>query len=269
MSRGSLAAGCRTRSRRAPPGPAGRMPQSRPPGCCRYFAAPPRWGNWRGRADRTSWSWVGRGGAGAALVLIKQVLEFGALPLEPGGVQVGDVVRDDFDVELLREHAGRGDIHRTHCLLSPSLPLGDLAELVDGGAGAIALAVTEVFGKAEIVRDVHHSGDLEDRLDVRPLDHALLHNCVGCRLRQGFRDEESGGGGNQITLVIEADDGEAAGLALVRRQCAVLRHGDVLRVGRHGQWAVAIGENRVTLSGHDLAGAVELKSAVTRVTNAE
>jgi hypothetical protein len=52
---------------------------------------------------------VRRRGAGAALVLVEQVLELGALTLERRRVHVGDVVRDRLHVELLSQHAGRRD----------------------------------------------------------------------------------------------------------------------------------------------------------------
>jgi hypothetical protein len=46
--------------------------------------------------------------AGTLQGLIEQILELGALALEPGGVDVGEVVRNDVDIELLGQHAGRG-----------------------------------------------------------------------------------------------------------------------------------------------------------------
>ena len=47
--------------------------------------------------------------AGPRDLLVEQVLELGPLPLEGGGVHVGDVIGDDIDIGLLREHARRGD----------------------------------------------------------------------------------------------------------------------------------------------------------------
>jgi hypothetical protein len=51
-----------------------------------------------GRDDRAL---AGRLRAHPLDVLVQQVLELGPLPLEPDGVHVGDVVRDDLDVQLL------------------------------------------------------------------------------------------------------------------------------------------------------------------------
>ncbi len=47
---------------------------------------------------------------GNALGLVHQILEFRALTLEGGRIEVGNVVGDDFDVGLLGSHAGRGNI---------------------------------------------------------------------------------------------------------------------------------------------------------------
>ena len=52
--------------------------------------------------------------AGARDLLIEQVLKFRPLSFVGGGVHIGDVVRDDIDIGLLREHAGRGDGQGTH-----------------------------------------------------------------------------------------------------------------------------------------------------------
>src|SRR3546814_11150654 len=57
---------------------------------------------------------IRRGDARAAQVLVEQVLEFGALALEPRGAHVGDVIRDDLNIELLGQHAGSTGIERTH-----------------------------------------------------------------------------------------------------------------------------------------------------------
>jgi hypothetical protein len=51
------------------------------------------------------------------LGLVQQVGEFGPRALEAGGVDVGDVVGDDFQVELLGVHAGGGDRERFHVIL--------------------------------------------------------------------------------------------------------------------------------------------------------
>ncbi len=49
-----------------------------------------------------------------ALRLIEQVGELRPRALEGGGVDVGDVVGDDFDVQLLGVHARRCDGERFH-----------------------------------------------------------------------------------------------------------------------------------------------------------
>jgi hypothetical protein len=59
-------------------------------------------------------SLVRRGGPGPAQGLVEQVLELGPLALVAGGAQVGDVVRDDLDVEFLGHHAGGGGVESTH-----------------------------------------------------------------------------------------------------------------------------------------------------------
>ena len=53
-------------------------------------------------------------GADAHDVLVDQVLEHGPLAFEAGRVHVGDVVRNDLDIELLREHSSAGDAKGTH-----------------------------------------------------------------------------------------------------------------------------------------------------------
>src|SRR6185312_2050131 len=52
-----------------------------------------------------------------AQVLVDQVLELRPPALEAGGRHVGDVVRDDLDVGLLRLHPGAGDVERSHVCL--------------------------------------------------------------------------------------------------------------------------------------------------------
>jgi hypothetical protein len=52
-------------------------------------------------------------GAGLAHVLVQQVLEHGTRLLEAVGADVGEVVRDDVEVGLLRFEAGLGDVQRT------------------------------------------------------------------------------------------------------------------------------------------------------------
>src|SRR3546814_4850500 len=47
-------------------------------------------------------------------VLVQQILELGALALECRRAHVGDVVRDDLDIELLGHHAGRAGAEGTH-----------------------------------------------------------------------------------------------------------------------------------------------------------
>ncbi len=71
-------------------------------------------------ADRDLRALVGCLRARAAIGLIEQVLEFHALALEAIGAHVGDIVGDDFDVALLRRHAGRSDVECFH-LLFPSI----------------------------------------------------------------------------------------------------------------------------------------------------
>jgi hypothetical protein len=44
-----------------------------------------------------------------ALDLIQEIGELGPRPLEAGGIDVGDVVGDDLDVQLLGRHARRRD----------------------------------------------------------------------------------------------------------------------------------------------------------------
>ena len=52
----------------------------------------------------------GRGGEAATVKILDQkVAEFRLSPLEPRGVQVGEVVGDDLDGHLLGEHARRRD----------------------------------------------------------------------------------------------------------------------------------------------------------------
>jgi hypothetical protein len=48
------------------------------------------------------------GGAFSALSLIYQILKGGAAGFEARGVGICDIVRDNVNVCLLREHAGRG-----------------------------------------------------------------------------------------------------------------------------------------------------------------
>jgi len=45
----------------------------------------------------------------AGQILIQQVLEFSPLPLETGGVHIGQVIGYDLDIELLGQHAGGRD----------------------------------------------------------------------------------------------------------------------------------------------------------------
>ncbi len=54
------------------------------------------------------------GGAGTRDLLVKQILKLRPLPLVSGRVHIGDVVRDDIDIGLLREHAGGSDGQGTH-----------------------------------------------------------------------------------------------------------------------------------------------------------
>ena len=56
--------------------------------------------------------------AGRLDVLVEQILEFGPLLLEAGGVHVRQIVGDDFDIGLLGQHAGRGDGKSAHGLIS-------------------------------------------------------------------------------------------------------------------------------------------------------
>ncbi len=58
---------------------------------------------------------------------IEQVLELRALPLEARGVHVGDVVRDDLNVQFLRRHTGCGDAHCPHVVF---LSVGDGVQAV-------------------------------------------------------------------------------------------------------------------------------------------
>src|SRR5690606_7180064 len=69
-------------------------------------------------ADRNLCAGFRGRGPGAAVGLVEQVLELGALALEAGGAHVGDVVGDDFDIALLRGHAGRCDVESFHGLES-------------------------------------------------------------------------------------------------------------------------------------------------------
>ncbi len=57
------------------------------------------------------------GNALQPLGLVEQVGELGAGPLEACRIDVGDVVGDDFQVQLLGVHAGRGDGESSHRLL--------------------------------------------------------------------------------------------------------------------------------------------------------
>lgn len=57
-----------------------------------------------------------------AVDLVEQVGEFGARPLVAGGVDVGDVVGDDFQICLLGIHAGGGDGKCFHAL-TPQIPI--------------------------------------------------------------------------------------------------------------------------------------------------
>src|SRR5690606_28608409 len=66
--------------------------------------------------DRQDRALLGRARAGAAIGLVEQVLKLGALALEPGRAHVGDVVGDDFDIALLRAHAGGSDVQGFHGL---------------------------------------------------------------------------------------------------------------------------------------------------------
>jgi hypothetical protein len=52
--------------------------------------------------------------SGAAQILIDQILKFSPAPLEAGGRDIGDIVRNDFDIRLLGLHARRGDLQGTH-----------------------------------------------------------------------------------------------------------------------------------------------------------
>ena len=58
------------------------------------------------------------------LGLVEQVGEFGARALEAGGVDVGDVVGDDFEIGLLGVHAGGGDGECFHDDVSLRSPCG-------------------------------------------------------------------------------------------------------------------------------------------------
>jgi hypothetical protein len=69
-------------------------------------------------AGRHDGAGIGRGRADAPQVLVQQVLELRPVTLEAGGVHVGDVVRDDFDIELLSQHARCADVQGSH-LFSP------------------------------------------------------------------------------------------------------------------------------------------------------
>src|SRR5579862_3349485 len=69
-------------------------------------------------ADRDKRSGIRRIRADIALVLIEQILEFGALRFEGRRVEIGDVIGDDLDIELLSKHPGRGDGERAHDLSS-------------------------------------------------------------------------------------------------------------------------------------------------------
>ena len=53
-------------------------------------------------------------GADAAQVLTVKDLEFGSKVLVAGGVHIGDVIGDDIDIGLLRQHAGRRDAQGFH-----------------------------------------------------------------------------------------------------------------------------------------------------------
>src|SRR5436305_13833343 len=109
------------------------------------------------------------------------------------------------------------------------LALGDLAELLDGRARAVALAVAEILGETEIVGDVHHPGHLDDRLDVGFFDHALLDDGLGRRRRHRLGDVETARGRNEVALVGEADGAHLAGFAVRRGYGAAPGHRAVRR----------------------------------------
>jgi hypothetical protein len=50
----------------------------------------------------------------AADMFVDQILERCRLPLEAGGTQVRDVVRDDLNVEFLGRHSGRCGVKSLH-----------------------------------------------------------------------------------------------------------------------------------------------------------
>ena len=101
-------------------------------------------------AGRHDGACVRRVGADAAEVLIEQILKLGALTLETRSAHVGDVVRDDLDIELLGHHACGGDTERLHGL-SSLLPANGTAsgrgsEFLNGLATHLVGLVDEFLG---------------------------------------------------------------------------------------------------------------------------
>src|SRR6185437_12858739 len=151
---------------------------------------------------------------------------------------------------------------------------GDLAELVDGVAAALILLIEEGLHRAAFARHRKHAGEFDHRLDVRLLEHALLHRGGGglrrlvgnpeairrrChRLRRGKVDE--------LQL---AESGLLPGPVLAHRNGAVGCNRDAMGVGGNDERLAAIGQHRIALAGDDLALAVELEMAVPRVADAE
>ncbi len=73
--------------------------------------------------------------ADPADVVVKQILELGALAFVAGGGHVGEVVGDDLDVELHRHHAGGCSTERAHRFNSPSTSIRNFSELVESPSG--------------------------------------------------------------------------------------------------------------------------------------
>ena len=62
---------------------------------------------------------IGGLGARALQVLIEQILKLGPLAFVAHGVHIGDIVGDDFDVQLLGGHARCGGAEGLHCSAFP------------------------------------------------------------------------------------------------------------------------------------------------------